>query len=102
MLLKIDTRVERDTLRVTLAGEFDLSSINAFRDAVEGEETPWKHAEIDLSDVVFMDSSGLQALVALNNRAQERGFDVTLVRTSEPVARLLELTGLTSQFAQGD
>ena len=99
MLLKIDTKADGETLHVTLVGEFDLSSIDAFRDAIEHSDAPWKEAKIDMRDVVFMDSSGLQALVSLNNRAQERGLSVTLVRPSHPVARLLELTGLESQFA---
>ena len=99
MLLKIDKKIDGDTLRVKLAGEFDLTAIGEFRKAVETAETAWQHAEIDLRDVVFMDSSGLQALVSLNNRARERGLDVTLLRPSEPVTRLLALTGLDSQFA---
>jgi anti-sigma B factor antagonist len=98
MLLKIDTRAEGETLHVTLSGDFDLSAIAAFRDAVEGSDTPWTGVEIDMRDVVFMDSSGLQALVSLNNRARERGMAVTLVHPSHPVSRLLELTGLESQF----
>jgi anti-sigma B factor antagonist len=99
MLLRIHKRTEGDTLHVTLSGEFDISSIGEFRSAVERSETEWRRVDIDLSDVVFMDSSGLQALVQLNNRAHDHGLEVTLVRPSHPVARLLELTGLDSQFA---
>jgi anti-anti-sigma factor len=87
---------------VTLAGEFDLAAVPAFRRAVEQSETAWERAEIDMSDVVFMDSSGLQALVYLNNRAHEQGYEVTLVRLSHPVRRLLELTGLEAHFAVRD
>ena len=99
MLLKIDTQTDGDTLRARLAGEFDLNSVAAFREQIEDAPTPWRHVEIDLGDIVFMDSSGLQALVSLNNRARERGLDVTLVRPSHPVTRLLALTGLEDQFA---
>jgi anti-anti-sigma factor len=98
MLLKIDTDHDGDTLRVKLSGEFDLTAIGDFRDVVEDPERTWQHAEIDMRDVVFMDSSGLQALVSLNNRARERDLDVTLLQPSEPVKRLLALTGLESQF----
>jgi anti-sigma B factor antagonist len=99
MMLKIDTDADADTLNVRLSGEFDLTGVSDFRTAVEDSETPWRRADIDLSDVVFMDSSGLEALVSLNNRARERGLEVTLVRPSHPVTRLLALTGLESQFA---
>src|SRR5688572_6293199 len=102
MLLKIDTEADGDTLRVRLAGEFDLTAIDDFRGQVENASIDWLQAEIDLRDVVFMDSSGLQALVSLNNRARERGRAITLVSVSEPVARLLALTGLDAQFTVRD
>ena len=102
MLLKIHTEAEGDLLRATLSGEFDLAAVPQFRSAVEHAQTPWERAEIDMADVAFMDSSGLQALVHLNNAAHEQGFTVTLVRPSHPVRRLLELTGLESQFAVRD
>ena len=102
MLLKIHTEAEGDLLRVVLSGEFDLASVPQFRQAVEQAKTPWERAEIDMSDVVFMDSSGLQALVHLNNAAHEQGFEVTLVRPSHPVRRLLELTGLEAHFTVRD
>jgi anti-sigma B factor antagonist len=102
MLLKIDTAAEGDTLHATLAGEFDMGGVSAFRKAVEDEPEPWQRAEIDMHDVVFMDSSGLQELLRLNNRARERGLEVVIVRPSVPVMRLLELTGLESQFTTRD
>jgi anti-anti-sigma factor len=102
MLLKIDTGAEGDTLNVTLSGEFDMAAVVAFRRAVEDSPEPWQHVAIDMRDVVFMDSSGLQELLRLNNRARERGLEVVLVRPSVPVMRLLELTGLEFHFAIRD
>ena len=102
MLLKIDTNVEGDTHTVKLSGEFDMGSIADFRAALEGAPGPWERAMIDMRDVVFMDSSGLQELVRLNNRAHERNLEVVLVTPSAPVMRLLELTGLQSHFTIRD
>jgi len=98
MLLKIDTKAEGDTLSVTLSGEFDMGSIGEFRKALEQAPEAWQRAAIDLRDVVFMDSSGLQELVRLNNRAHERNLELVLTSPSAPVMRLLELTGLQSHF----
>ena len=102
MLLRIDTNVEGDTLTIRLSGEFDMGSIGDFRAALEGAPEPWQRATVDLRDVVFMDSSGLQELVRLNNRAHERGFELVLTTPSPPVMRLLELTGLQSHFTIRD
>jgi anti-sigma B factor antagonist len=102
MLLNIDTEAEGDTLKVTLSGEFDMGSVADFRGAVEETAEPWTRAMLDMHDVVFMDSSGLQELLRLNNRAREQGHEVVLVRPSVPVRRLLELTGLESHFTIAD
>ena len=98
MLLNIHTEAKGDTLEVALSGEFDMGSVAAFRDAVEEGPAPWKRATIDLQDLVFMDSAGLQELLRLNNRAREGNREVILVRPSVPVQRLLELTGLETHF----
>jgi anti-anti-sigma factor len=102
MLLNIDTEADGDTLKVRLVGEFDMGSVSAFRTAVNEEAEPWTRAEIDMNDVVFMDSSGLQELLRLSNRARERGHEVVLVSPSVPVVRLLELTGLATHFTIAD
>ena len=96
--MNIDTEAEGNTLKVTLSGEFDMGSVVDFRSAVEETAEPWTRALLDMHDVVFMDSSGLQELLRLNNRARERGHEVVLMRVSVPVRRLLELTGLESHF----
>jgi anti-sigma B factor antagonist len=98
MLLRIDTETEGDTLNVTLSGEFDMSAIAAFRKSVQDGAEPWRRVVIDMSDLAFMDSSGLQELVRLDNRARQRGLEVVLARPSVPVMRLLELTGLGQHF----
>ena len=102
MLLRIHSEMEGSTLRVTLAGEFDASSVNAFREAVAQTEPPWDGVAIDMQDVAFMDSSGLGELVRLNKRAREQQVELTLVRPSPPVRGLLELTGLETVFVVHD
>jgi anti-sigma B factor antagonist len=51
---------------------------------------------VDLSSVTFIDSSGLRVLVRADKRLDAGGGDLTLLRPSEPVRRLLEITGLVS------
>ena len=98
MLLKIDTQIDGDTLQVALAGEFDMGAVGAFRTEVEDAPSSWRRVEIDMNDVVFMDSSGLQELLRFNNRARERELEVVIVRPSVAVTRLFELTGLETHF----
>ncbi len=53
---------------------------------------------IDLTQVTFMDSTGLGALVTIRNAAQAEGRGVTLHCPSPQVARVLEISGLASVF----
>ena len=102
MLLKIDTETEGDTLNVTLSGEFDMGASRSSARRSRTTPEPWRRVVIDMSDVAFMDSSGLQELVRLDNRARERGLEVVIARPSVPVVRLLELTGLEQHFTLSD
>jgi anti-sigma B factor antagonist len=53
-----------------------------------------RHIAIDMSGIEFVDSSGLRVLVEAHQRAEEAGGSLTLIEISQPVARLLELSGM--------
>lgn len=81
--------------RLIAAGEIDASSANTFEAAANQaiDEQP-SMIEIDLSGVEFIDSSGLRAIIALNNRAKEMNIDAALAGLSPAAQRVLEITGL--------
>ncbi|HJZ62131.1 MAG TPA: STAS domain-containing protein, partial [Miltoncostaeaceae bacterium] len=49
---------------------------------------------VDLSEVSFIDSRGLGALLAANERSREGAAPVRIFEPSDPVRRLLEVAGL--------
>jgi anti-sigma B factor antagonist len=49
---------------------------------------------VDLTPVVFMDSTGLSVLLAGHRRARARGHTIRLVCPEGPVLRVLRLTGI--------
>jgi anti-sigma B factor antagonist len=102
MSLTVNTEAQGEMLEVTLSGDFDMGAVSEFRSAFEGTAEPWKRAVVNMHDVVFMDSSGLQELLRINNRARERDREVVIARPSVPVVRLLELTGLETHFTIAD
>jgi anti-anti-sigma factor len=78
------------TLR--LSGEFDLSSVEAFRLAVETSANPEREIVLDLTDLTFLDSSGIRAILMM---AQEIGTNGVLLRNPQPnVRRVIELIGI--------
>jgi anti-sigma B factor antagonist len=53
---------------------------------------------LDLSQTGFLDSSGLRALLTVHRRLEATGGRLELRNASEPVLRLLEITGLREHF----
>lgn len=49
---------------------------------------------LDLSRLRFMDVSGLRLALRLEARAQLYGVDLSLLQGTEPVERVIELTGM--------
>lgn len=57
-----------------------------------------QNISVDMSAVEFVDSSGLRVIVRAHKRQIGGGSELIIVNPSEPVNRLLEITGLTSEL----
>ncbi|HEX4982517.1 MAG TPA: STAS domain-containing protein [Ilumatobacteraceae bacterium] len=77
-----------------LRGEIDAHSVTVLvrhLDPLPGAED---EVVIDLSEVGFVDSSGLRVLVEAHQRAEAEARRLVLSGSSRPVLRLLEISGL--------
>jgi len=84
---------ERRTI-LTLAGEVDIANVDEVADEVR-EELASGPVLLDLSELSFIDSSGLRMLAHLVFDAQESGWALTIGRDmAAQVRRLLEMTGM--------
>ena len=86
-----NVKVEGDVATVFLAGELDLSNVAPVRNVIDdacGEERP--RLVFDLSQLRFMDSSGLGLLIDAAKRSEQ----IEVSRPSPPVRRLIEISGL--------
>jgi anti-anti-sigma factor len=86
------------TRSVSMSGEIDLAVTDEVVAAVRSCLSRAEHVELDLTDVSFIDSSGLGAFVLLRNEAIHQGKQLTLVNLSPATSRLLRITGLESSF----
>jgi anti-sigma B factor antagonist len=88
-------------LRLSLGGEIDAAAepavVGAFTHALT-DDTTVDLVELDVSDVEFMDSCGLRALLRCRRLAAAHGVEFTLTVINGPVSRLLELAGLDEWF----
>ena len=73
-------------------GELDAYTVGQFREAL-AELTAVDRLLIDLSDVPFMDSAGLGALIGGIRRTREEGGDVAVACSRPTLTRLLHTTG---------
>jgi len=99
-LIEIEPAAESSgTATVRVTGEVDISSSKQLREALEtslGEAC--RELALDLSNVRFMDSSGLHALVETTQGFRRAGGVVSIHKPSPAVLRLLEITGLVRCF----
>lgn len=101
----IRTKVMRDgdACRVDVAG--DLSSFSCRTLSSELQSVIREgavHVELDLAEVVFMDSSGIQCIVHARNMASDYGGRLRVVAVSDAARRVLEVTGLLGPFTSGE
>ncbi|WP_030768343.1 STAS domain-containing protein [Streptomyces sp. NRRL F-2664] len=86
---------------VRIGGEMDVDRApmlkQALLDAVSGPDRP-AGVILDLTDLTFCDSSGLNAILQARRVALEHGRQLRLHAPSPQVRRLLSLTGAESLF----
>jgi len=83
------------TLKVT--GELDLSTGPVLAGSVAGLRHDIQALTLDLSELTFMDSTGLRILIELDQRAKREEWKLTLIRPEhETAAAVLKATGADS------
>jgi anti-anti-sigma factor len=89
---------QRDAVAIVQPrGELDLVTVEMLRAALDGIRSP-ERLVVDLRGLSFMGSTGLQLLVALHQRAQREGWQLTLVAPAAPVDRATQLCGLDTEL----
>jgi len=84
---------------VDLRGEVDLASAPQFRRSLHDLiDQGHKRIALDLSNLEFMDSTGLGVLIGCLKRLKEADGDLVLAGVQPAVARVFEVTGLDRIF----
>jgi anti-anti-sigma factor len=91
---------DADGVILWLSGELDLASAPQLKEAIHRVELNGRERLLlDLSELAFMDSTGLAVVVAARERADVSGSRLVLRRPMPQVERLLTLVGLRDQLA---
>ena len=89
-----------DAIVYRLGGSLDMATSPSLRAALIEAADEGKHdILVDLSQLEFLDSTGLGALIGAHRRALEHGGHVRLVVGEGQIQRLLMITGLMRVFS---
>jgi anti-anti-sigma factor len=98
-----ETAVDEHSYKVAARGELDIetaSQLSQQLDALISQGA--RLVVLDASEIEFVDSTGLRAVVAAANSLQETGGRLLIEGMSPAMARLLELSGLIDRFRRED
>jgi anti-sigma B factor antagonist len=86
---------------VSIAGEIDLTSASMIREAVNAElsSAETTGVVIDLSEVTFLDSSGIGLLLTCQRLAEAAGRAFSAAGARGLPAQILDMTGVTGYLA---
>jgi anti-sigma B factor antagonist len=96
--LKLEVHITEEATVVHLSGNLTRLVSAAFKERVRDLIPQARRFVLDLSDVAYMDSSGLGAVVGAYVTAKKAGCDLKLINLTKRVKELLGLTNLLSVF----
>ncbi|HZT68004.1 MAG TPA: STAS domain-containing protein [Acidimicrobiales bacterium] len=101
--LRVRVREERSWGIAELGGDMDVFNAPRAREAlIDMIQNRSSNVIVDLSEVDFLDSTGLGVLVGALKRAQQHGGTMRLVVTRPQVRKLFSVTGLDQVFGLYD
>jgi anti-sigma B factor antagonist len=93
---------DREVCTLEIRGDLDIAISGLLRQELdELQELGIARLDVDLSGVLFMDSSALSALVQANETARRRHQQFNLLRPSPACSKVLSITGLDRVFGLG-
>lgn len=87
---------------VQVVGVLDAASLTEVSKALTDAQREAVPVYVDLEQVTFMDSRGLGALLAANERSREGAAPISIYRPSEPVRRLLDVSGVRRVLVEAE
>jgi anti-anti-sigma factor len=103
--LAVEARTQRRTALVALRGELDLVTVSKVAEVIDGlelEADGVRHVVLDLRGLTFMDLVGLRELLRQNEYARAHRHNLAVVRGTDAIQRVLELTDVEEQLVLVD
>jgi anti-sigma B factor antagonist len=87
------------TISVTISGDIEMVTIKDFKEKLlQLGQSSDKDIEIDLSNVEYIDSSGVGVLISLLKMQKKKGKNLKIDKVSDKVLSVLKLSSLADVF----
>ena len=83
---------------IEVSGDVDLDKTDEFRNQVFNAFDKERKVILDMSQVSYIDSSGISVLIESHQKAQELGKDFVILKPSESVTSVIEMAKLDTFF----
>jgi anti-anti-sigma factor len=101
--LTIDHDIDSDgSVRLRLEGELDAHGAPELETVLSQSVATGATVKVDLTEVSFVDSSGLAALLEARTRLAAVGGTLNIVGVSDAAARLLAIAGVDADLMDPD
>ncbi|MFB4281076.1 MULTISPECIES: STAS domain-containing protein [unclassified Nonomuraea] len=98
--LTVTSGLSRNAIIIRLEGELDVNALPVLREHLQRiwDLPPKPFLILDLGEVAFCDSMGMNELVDIMHRCESRGTRLLLGGVQGVMARVLSITGLRHAF----
>lgn len=99
LIMNIDVTEDESVVTITVNGDIEMMTIKSFKQKLfEVGQDMDKDIEIDLSNVDYIDSSGVGVLISLLKLQKKKGRNLMINRVSSKVMNVLKLSSLSDVF----
>ncbi|OUO19288.1 STAS domain-containing protein [Collinsella sp. An307] len=100
MELNISTSPTPERYTIRVSGEVDISNADKLREAIDFSlEQPTEEICLDLTDVAYIDSTGIGVLVGAAHHAADHGKGFSAINAQAGVMRVAQLLGVDQEIA---
>src|SRR5215210_4375563 len=97
-LFRVTAQPVEDAILVSATGEIDMSTVDVLESELTMAREEGSTALLDLSGVTFIDSTGLHLLLEASHSSAVSDWGFFIVRPSEAVQRLIEVSGTADRI----
>ncbi|MDY6967696.1 MAG: STAS domain-containing protein [Spirochaetota bacterium] len=97
--MDIDINESSDNVTIVVSGDIEMMTIKEFKTKLlDIGQNIDKNIDIDLSNVDYIDSSGVGVLITLLKQQKKKGKTLKINKVSQKVLNILKLSSLSDIF----